>query len=483
MGPLLDVARAALLVGTVLAAATAAVWALRPAWVHDYDARRLDELTGRAEERLQAALAALETSPDTAGGRAPLLALVEELRGSRPGERLAPFRRRALSTLVRVHEADGDLPAALALRREMVELDPRDLELQLGLARTLSRDPELRAEARELLAGLQRRLPEDPRVAQALADRLVEDGEAGAAAEVALAQGQRSRSILWRVAWQANPKAPELQGFVSPYLGADGRLRLPVRIDGPVRFVRFEPPDLTPMRLEDAVVHLRTAKLERDYPLAEQAELTGFGVNGGVLTASGLTNPSIRLELQADRATDLTELELSADFAWGDSPVLAALASRPEFVQGLEASLDGERLARLRALTLEAVLAQPLEVFWKQGPQNFDGKRRASAHAEHRPAPGGLAFTFEVPLGQSADHLRLDPPGARGTTYELEALVLVAGEGELALDPAQVEWVSSHSLERDGARLAVAGDDPWFCVAVPEGAREPSAVRVRGTLR
>jgi hypothetical protein len=152
-------------------------------------------------------------------------------------------------------------------------------------------------------------------------------------------------------------------------------------------------------------------------------------------------------------------------------------------VQALEASLDGERVARLRSLTLEATLAQPLELFWKQGPQNFDGQRRASAHAEYRPVEGGLAFSFEVPLGQSADHLRLDPPGPRGTTYELEALVLVGEGGELALDPAGVEWVSSHSLERDGAGLSVAGDDPWFCVAVPEGARELGAVRVRGTLR
>jgi hypothetical protein len=231
------------------------------------------------------------------------------------------------------------------------------------------------------------------------------------------------------------------------------------------------------------VVHLRTARLERDYRVAEQAELTGFGVNGGVLTASGLTNPSIRLEVEADRGTDMTELELSAEFAWGDSPVLAALASQPQFVQALEASLDGERVARLRSLTLEATLAQPLELFWKQGPQNFDGQRRASAHAEYRPVEGGLAFSFEVPLGQSADHLRLDPPGPRGTTYELEALVLVGEGGELALDPAGVEWVSSHSLERDGAGLSVAGDDPWFCVAVPEGARELGAVRVRGTLR
>ncbi|MEZ5963718.1 MAG: hypothetical protein R3F56_07715 [Planctomycetota bacterium] len=183
---LANLARVALLGGTLLAAVTAWVFAAHPDWVDAFDrdhvaayVRTDTEALGRAE-RADAPRATVE---------AELLPLLARTADVRKGDRLAPCRRAAFARLARARVADGDLAGAASVAEMWRAFDPLDLDATLVLqqvtAAQAARAPAGSAAAeaaRQLAAELFALAPDRERfLAPLLVDALARDDHGGVA--------------------------------------------------------------------------------------------------------------------------------------------------------------------------------------------------------------------------------------------------------------------------------------------------------------
>ena len=498
---LLNGARTVLLLLSLMAGGTAAVWAFAPEWLESYEAWRIDRATDAAQRRLVAIERGEAGARGTDERRAALETLADELTGVRRGDQLANTRRRTLRSLIatlgggghgearlaHMRELHGE--ARLARMRELVEFDPRYVEAWLDLARELAQRTDGRAEAEEILERFRALLPDDPRPAEALVEHLIASGRPERAAEVALAQDGASRSSLWRVYWRKNPKGPELKAIASPLRDPTGRLRLGVHFESPVRSLRLALPERVALRLVEPVVTLERGDQVRRIDVVDEARLVGAFLDGRTLVTSGKTRPEIELDVDTGPSMGWT-LEFSSGYEPGVSPVLATAFSRPELAAALADQLPPELARQVNEQAVARALAAPFLVFWRRGEATFTGQRRAQATArfEDPDGTGARRFSVRLPVGKRAEELRVDPPGVEGTAYALESLELVSADGARSLDPAALPWTRSQSLEREGGRFTITGSDPWFCFAVagePDGDGEARVAEVllEGTVR
>jgi hypothetical protein len=221
----LDLLRGAALLVSLLAAATAALFAGGSPWLARLDAALEERGSAAALARLAAAARLCGSDPAAA---APQL---EELRAENSGYALGDRQERvwavATSLLAQLELGRGDAARALQLAAEAAAARPRELAFQLQHAEMLRASGQT-CEADALLAGLTRLLPEHREVAQRALQLAAARSDWPQAARVLAAWLRQPPALAMEVRYgTAQPDAhalPVQRALLLPRIDAAGRL-------------------------------------------------------------------------------------------------------------------------------------------------------------------------------------------------------------------------------------------------------------------
>ena len=353
--------RVLLILASLLAISTAAVWAFVPRLVTSFDEGLHRHWTARARADMNSVADLVGAGKlDRAVER--LDGLIDALDGVQHGDLLDPTYRDALQERVRVLQLLERHDDAVAAARAACAYDEKDLDNRLSLGALLVQREETAAEGEAVLADLFALVPEWPPAAEALASYLVEQERDDEAVDVALHFVRHVRSVQlrdWALRWNDGSGFREghtLRGDLR-YDAATDRFRFGTTLPASTQrvvAVRFDPPSYARLRLRDWSVELGSADADLVLTDAEAVDrVSGLKPRpDGSLRAKWMSRPNLVLNVPDPSVfSGPTRLELSARLETTFPPSLDRVLLRPERSAAVESRLEAEgRLADLELL-------------------------------------------------------------------------------------------------------------------------------------
>lgn len=490
---LADLGRLACLAIALAAAATAWVWVYQPAWVDSVDDWLIRKARGSHEQRLSEALAL----QDPTASEAALKQLADDLHFVKRQDHLAYVATQCLLRLSELRERANDLPAAIEWMQEAVAFDDHNLRSLVRLHELRCRRPETQKLGDEELQKLWQQFPGNPWVAPAYVQRLAATGQGEAALGTLEKATSAIESNLWTFVWDPGPspdgKPPHVtegldrgtrRADIMPTI-EDGILRVRFCVNEPCAQIRWFLPPYASFGLVQPRLQMLGPGTYHEIDLAtDGGESLQLRRTEGRIDAFGEGGPWLTVKLP-QRMPPMTIYELSGRFEPTHSALLLAPLRGPAFAQieqALVAAKADTKVQRLRELRGFALGQAPVQVFWKTATEDWGNKNSRVATLGLRIADGTPVFATTVKIEAAATQIRIDLPEDVGMRYRLDGLVLTRGSQTVPMDPARLDFVLSHDLQREGNELLVTGNDPYFGFAVPAG--DPlTAVTFRGGIR
>jgi len=453
--------RVGLLLLTLAALITSAVWSLAPAQVERLDSAITQRVVRVAKRELESIRTLAKSDQEQA--RAQYLEFIEAHSGVRKGDRKSDYVIQAMTELSKIYARQGDVDAAVSWAKTRSDYDKNDLVAQAELISLLLGSPEHDVEGVELLKSLYQRVPEFEDVSRLYASYLVRIGERAKVAAVAELFFQRSVQSFekgWRVFWdlgkgftagQSKPVQLERTSNEHALVG----LEFPPA----VKRVRLDPPPHSRLSLTQARFRLGTGSSY--VSLADvKVESHDMSVSPTELLTGGGDDPYFYWDIP------LGEGEEGVAF---------------EFVASIESAYPAWGTTLIQNTSAADVRGHELKLYWAENKDAFSENRSQARAIEYMDMEGGAKFSLTFAAGPQVKRLRLDFPDVENVSYKITDLLL-RGEGrDVRVDLLTEKSVLEHQVDRDANRFRVLGPDPHFAVAFKEQLAFHS-VEVRGVV-
>jgi hypothetical protein len=265
-------ARAVLLVVTLLAAVTAGLWCYFPSVIDEFDS----SIASRYLSSYETQLAAAERIGNDTDQADALESLVQSLSAIRRDDRLHPLKRRAIGRLIRSLEESGQTERALAWCDEFVAQDERDLRAQLLRASLLFRDPQRSAEGARLLRQLFDKVPEAQFIAREYSRLLADRGsntDAFLVIDEFLKHQDHKLTSKWHFFWDSGSGTNLAQSHsVRPFLEDSTRWRWSLTLEPGVRQLWIVPPNEAAVRVQQAELWVWDGQRETRQSIADAGD-------------------------------------------------------------------------------------------------------------------------------------------------------------------------------------------------------------------